>query len=90
MEYNTKAEYKDLTVLHTMINDDVFKKYILDQLNAEIDDLKTAYSCKTIEELAELKGYFRGLKFTENIINAIEGRIKLLKQELDRYDKKPQ
>lgn len=89
MEYNknAKVEYKELTVLQQMLNDDVFKKYITGQLKAELDDLKSAYNAKDLQELAELKGYHKGLKFTQNIVNAIEGRIKLLKEELNRYDK---
>lgn len=49
---------------------DAYKLLIL-PLQAEIDSLKNAYDCKTLQELATLKGLKQGLSFVTDQIESI-------------------
>ncbi len=59
-----------------------FQEYVMKPLYEELEKLKSAYDCKTLSELATLKGRKQGLTRIIDIFKDIENDIKNLKDEI--------
>lgn len=81
-----KEEFNELWDLKLKIESQNFQKYIMKPLYAEIDRLKDAYDCKSLTELATLKGKAQGLKTIIGILKQVDLDIKNKKFELDNTE----
>jgi len=85
---DNKAKLNDLYELKVKIESQVFQDYVMKHLYAEMDKLKEAYDCKTLIELAALKGKKQGLETLIKIFKQIENDIKNLKYEIESSEEK--
>ena len=83
---DAKEELQELHEFKLVIQMKVFQKYIMEPLKKEIDNLKHAYDCKTLTEMAELKGKKKGLMFLIDNLKQIENETRNKKNEVDSTD----
>jgi hypothetical protein len=83
-----KEEYDELWDLKLKIESKGFQKHIMEQLYKEIDKLKVSYDCKSLTELATLKGKAEGLKFLIKLLKKNELDLKNAKYELEKSDER--
>lgn len=76
-----KLELAELQDFKGMINSDIFKKFILDPMQAQMNDLKSAYDCESLKQLYAVKGKKQGLQVFFNLIENIETKIENKKLE---------
>ena len=78
-----KEEHDELWDLKLKIESKGFQKHIMEPLYKEIDKLKDAYDCKSLTELATLKGKAEGLKVIIKLLKQVESDLKNKKYELE-------
>ena len=81
-----QEKLSDLLTLKGYIETKVFQDNVMKPLFAELDKQKNAYDCKTLQELANVKGKKDGLLFLIELFKTIDNDIKNLKYELDTTD----
>lgn len=79
-----KEELQELYEFKNMIQMKVFQKYIMEPLMKKIDSLKHAYDCKTVAEIARLRGEKIGLTFLLTLLKQKENDLLNKKNEVDR------
>jgi 6-phosphogluconate dehydrogenase len=81
-----QEKLSDLLTLKGYIETKIFQDNVIKPLFAELDKQKNAYDCKTLQELATVKGKKEGLLFLIELFKTIDNDIKNLKYELDTTD----
>ncbi len=81
---NPKQKLDELYAVKRSIESREFQEYAMKPLYGELEKLKEAYDCKTLTELATLKGKKAGLEAMIKIFKQIETDIKNLKFEIER------
>lgn len=81
-----KLELEELNDLKGMVNSDTFRKYILEPMQKEVDELKPAYDCDTLRQLNTLKGKEQGLRTFFSLIENIDTRINNKQLEINQLD----
>lgn len=61
---------------------------IMDAIQEEINKLKNSYDCKTLQEIATLKGEYRGLTFLPNLIAGIRQSGEIANEQAIKIEKK--
>jgi hypothetical protein len=79
---NLKQQFDELLIVREQIETPEFQKFIMLPLKEEIDNLKNAYDCKTLTELATLKGKKQGLEWLIETLKQIDCDYKNIKNEL--------
>lgn len=82
-----QLELNELLELKGMIGSDVFQKFFFTPIKKELDNLKSAYDCQTLNELNRLKGRKDGLELFFNVIERIDTDIANKKYEIDNSPK---
>jgi len=85
---DNKEKLNELYAVKRSIESQEFQFYVMKPLYAEMDKLKEAYDCKTLAELAALKGKKQGLTRIIDIFKQIETDIKNLKFEIESSEEK--
>lgn len=85
MNEEIKIEIAELEDFKGMVHSDTFKKFILDPLNAQLEDMKDAYDCDTLRQLHTIKGKKQGLQMFFNLIENID--IKIENKKLEELEK---
>jgi len=62
-------------------------KIIVERIQAEIDSLKPAYECESVDEIKYIKGYYDGLNF---LTSFVEGTIGLGNIKQNKQDESPE
>ena len=78
-----KEKLNELYAVKRSIESKEFQFYVMKPLYAEVDKLKSAFDCKSLAELSELKGKKWGLTKMIGIFKQIETDIKSTKFELE-------
>lgn len=78
-----KEKLETLYKLKTAIESKGFQDHIMKPLYEELDKLKNAYDCDSLEELSALKGNRDGLMKVIDILKDIDVEIGNIKHELD-------
>jgi len=78
-----KDELNEFYEFKIMVESRLFQKYLMEPLKKEIESLKNAYDCGTLEELIHLKGYNKGLKFVIEILKQTDNDTRNKKTEID-------
>ena len=81
-----KEELQELYEFKIMVESKLFQKYLMEPLKKEIEGLKNAYDCGTLEELVHLKGYNKGLKFVIGILKQTDNDTRNKKTEVDNTE----
>lgn len=63
-------------------------KLLMEPLQEELEGLKSAYDCKTLQEIATLKGVHLGLSFIPRLITGIEREGQLAKEKILKQQEK--
>jgi hypothetical protein len=79
----SKELLEELYSLKNFVESNEFQKFIMKPLFEELDKQKNAYDCKTLMELATIKGKKQGLTFLIKLLKGIELQIKNEKFDLD-------
>jgi hypothetical protein len=79
----SKELLEELYSLKNFVESNEFQKFIMKPLFEELDKQKNAYDCKTLTELATVKGKKQGLTFLIKLLKGIELQIKNEKFDLD-------
>jgi hypothetical protein len=80
---DNKQEYQELLEAKTMIESRIFQSFIMEPLYKELEKLKCAYDCKTITEMATLRGKSQGLRWLINQLDQIHTDFKNKKDEVE-------
>ena len=83
-----KEKLEELYTLKGYIETKVFQEQVMKPIFTELDRQKDAYDCKTLEELATVKGKRQGLLFLVDLFKQIDTDIKNTKYEIDDTDSK--
>jgi hypothetical protein len=83
---NPKEELQELYEFKQIVEMRVFQKFIMEPLKKKIDSLKHAYDCKTLNEMATLKGEEKGLKYILTLLKQSENDLRNKKTEVDQQD----
>lgn len=62
-------------------------KLLMEPLEKELAELKNAYDCKTLQEIATIKGAHLGLSFIPRLISGIEREGQLAKEKILKQKK---
>lgn len=81
-----KEKLEELYTLKGYIETKVFQEQVMKPIFAELDRQKNAYDCKTLQELATVKGKKQGLLFLIELFKQIDVNIKNIKYEMDETD----
>lgn len=76
-------------VVDTFVKSDAYKLLVVPLLQ-EIDSLKSAYDCKTVAEIAALRGEYKGLTYLPNLIQAYEKEGQIAKERLLKQQEEEQ
>lgn len=79
-----KDEVNELRDFVFHIESPVFQEYIMKPLYKELDDMKGAYSCESLKELARLKGKREGLEFIKHLIKVAQEAYQSKLEELNQ------
>ncbi len=79
----TKEELEELYNLKNFIESNEFQKYFCQVLREKQDKLKKAYDCKTLIELATIKGKNQGIEEFFEILKQIDTDIENKKDEVE-------
>lgn len=83
-----KEKLQQLYDLKLVIESKAFQDNIIKPLYKELEKIKDAYDCKTMNELAIMKGRKQGLTAMIKILKGIDNDIKNLKYEIEQSDSK--
>lgn len=83
MKEELQLELEQLNSARGMFDSDEFQKFVYQPLQEELSALKSAYDCKSLEDLARVKGKKDGLMVVLNIVEGIKTQIENKKFELD-------
>ena len=72
-----------LNTLKLYIESEAFQEWIMKPLFAELDKQKVAYDCKTLNELATVKGKKEGLMFMIKLLKEVDRQIKNTKLDIE-------
>ena len=78
-----KQKLQELYTVKRSIESVEFQTYIMKPLFEELEKLKNAYDCKTLQELSFLKGKKEGLETIIEILKIMEVDIKNTKFEIE-------
>lgn len=84
---DNKAKLDELYALKIQIEGELFQKYFMKPWEKEMNALRSAYDCKTLNEMARLKGKKEGLEFIKNRLKLIDEEYKAVKYEIDSQGK---
>ena len=80
----SKELLEELYSLKNFIESNEFQKFIMKPIFEELDKQKNAYDCKTLTELATVKGKSQGLKFLIKLLKDVEVKIKNEKFDIEQ------
>lgn len=83
-----KEKLSELFTLKGYIETKVFQEHVMKPIFTELDRQKNAYDCKTLQELATVKGKKEGLLFLIDLFKQIDTDIKNTKWEIENQDSK--
>lgn len=83
-----QEKLSDLLTLKGYIETKIFQDNVMKPLFAELDKQKDAYDCKTLQELATVKGKKDGLLFLIDLFKTIDNDIKNTKYDIENQDSK--
>lgn len=78
-----KEKLKQLYDLKAYIETPVFQEYLVQPIYKELDKLKSASKCKTWDDVCELKGEEKGLKFLVKLLKEVDREIKNIRFEIE-------
>jgi len=81
-------EYQELLEAREMLETKKFQKFIAQPMQKHWDELKTAYDCKTLSEIATLKGEAKMCKFFFSLLKNIDSDFRNKRDELDSEGRK--
>lgn len=81
-----QEELDEIIQLRAMIESGVFQKRLMKPLMKELDKVKNAYDCKTLSELATVKGKKDGLMFMLKLLKQVNQDYLDKKLEIDNSD----
>ena len=76
-----------LNTLKLYIESGEFQEWIMKPLFAELDKQKFAYDCKTLNELATVKGKKEGLMFMIKLLKEVDRQIKNTRLDIENSSK---
>ena len=76
-----------LNTLKLYIESEAFQEWIMKPLFAELDKQKNAYDCKTLNELATVKGKKDGLMFMIKLLKEVDRQIKNTRLDIENSSK---
>lgn len=79
-----QEELAELYELKRYIESKTFQVNLVEPIKREIDNLKPAYQCESLRELATLKGRYQGLKFFMSLLKQVDTDIKNKKYEVEQ------
>lgn len=82
-----ELELQELLDLRGMMDGELFKKYLTEPMQAELESLKDAYDCDSLKELYRIKGQKKGLKTFLDIVDGINRRIENKRLEVTNLEK---
>ncbi len=83
-----EKELKELENVSHYVDTPEFKRHITKLIEERLGELKHSYDCKTLSELATMKGRAKELSFVLNLINGAKEEFMLKKDEFERLDGK--
>ena len=81
-----KEELQELYEFKIMVESKLFQKYLMEPLKKEIAGLKSAYNCESWDDVCELKGKEKGLKFVIGILKQTDNDTRNKKTEVDNTE----
>lgn len=79
-----KEKLKQLFDLKAYIETPVFQEYLVQPIYKELDKLKSASKCKTWDDVCELKGEEKGLRFMVKLLKEVDREIKNTRFDIEQ------
>ena len=88
MKEQLEKELDEMTLLYSQLSSDVFQRNIVAKIQSELDELKPAYKCESLREMATLKGKANALEKVLNLIDseAIGQKVIYLRSEISKLE----
>ena len=86
MENTLQEQHKELYEVRRMVENKLFQKYFAEPIKKYQDALGKSYDCKTLQELATLKGKYQGSDKFFKILKEIDNDFKNSKYDIENSD----